>query len=219
MSLEARLAALADDAFPPTPDLAAPVRARLGGQRNRRGRFGGPRVVAVLAALVLIPAGTVAAIEVWGPASPELRSVDRLPPAPPPAGTGGSTVATLAQAADRAGFEPRLPPFLDAEPRDIRVRRYMRTCKAGDATVTELEGSLIVEKVLAPGAEVERLTVDGAEAIFIRGEHDLVVRTADDFVVLPRRRVGDVLVYERDGIVIRVEGLTDPERFREPAGP
>lgn len=220
MSLEARLTALADDAFPPTPDLAAAVPARLLGETVVTRRFRRARVAAAVAVAVLIPAGTVAAIELWGPDRVRVRTVEGLPPAPAtPAPQSGERVASLAAAADRAGFEPHTPPFLDARPTDIRVRDGVVTFRAGPATVTEVGGRLFVEKTIGSARDAQRVIVDGAEGWFFTGPHDVLVETAGGATVLERRRAGPTLVYERDGVVVRVEGLTAPPRSPAPAAP
>jgi hypothetical protein len=169
----------------------------------------------VAIAALLIPAGTVAAVEVWGPESVELRSVDRLPAAPERAQQRGEEVGSLAEAAQRAGFTPRIPPLLD-EIRAITVEGRIVTFQAGTASVTELPGELVVEKMLVAGTKVDRVRYDGAEALFIRGTHDVIVETARGIAVVPRERAGPTLVYERDGIVIRIEGLTAPPRSPAP---
>ena len=97
MSLEARLHALADDAFPPTPDLAgrwSTKPAPQAGFADRRRRW----PIAVAVAALLIPAGTVAAVELWGPDNLRLRSVDRLPAAPAQPERRGKEVESLAAA-------------------------------------------------------------------------------------------------------------------------
>lgn len=215
MSLESRLAALGEDAFPPTPDLAA---SWVGNAVPRTDRTARRRwwVAGAIVAALAVPAA-VGAFELWGPDNVGLRSVERLPPAPPPAAPAGDRVPTLQQAARRAGFEPTLPPFLDAPATDVRAREGIVTFRSGNVTVTELEGRLFLGKTLGPGTDVETLTVDGAEAFFISGQpHDVVVETATGVGVLPRRRAGNTLVYERAGVVIRVEGLTAPPRSPAP---
>jgi hypothetical protein len=211
MTLEARLHALADDAFPPTPDLAARWALEpapdVGSAAHRWRRR---RTLAIAAALVLAPAATVAAVELWGPAHVRVRTGAILPPGPTDPQAGGKEVQTLSQAADRAGFEPFTPPFLDADPRNIRVRSGVVTFEQGDATVTEIHGSLFVEKTISTAADAQQVRVDGTEAWFFRGRHDVLVETADGATVLERRRAGPTLVYERGGIVVRVEGLTAP---------
>ena len=164
MSLEARLTALADDAFPPTPDLAARW-AGSGAPQAPKTAHGWRRwgVAAVIAA-VLVPAGTVAAVEVWGPESVQLRSVDRLPADVPPAQRRGEDVASLAEAAARAGFVPRQPP-LPGDIRAITVDGRTVRFQAGAATVTELPGDLVVEKTLGSATKVQRLRYDGAPEV------------------------------------------------------
>ena len=211
MSLEARLHALADDAFPPTPDLAA----RWAGKRvpqtpNTAQGWRRRRVALIAAAAILVPAATVAAVELWGPGHVRVRTVGILPPAPTEPQHGGKKVQTLTQAADRAGFAPFTPSFLDAEPNNIRVRAGVVTFNAGEAIVTEVHGSLFVEKTISTAADAQQVRVDGREAWFFTGQHDVLVETAAGFTVLDRRRAGPTLVYERDGVVVRVEGLTAP---------
>lgn len=212
MTLESRLRALADDAFPPTPDLAGRWGASTGRQPAKSARRRRRWVAGAVAALLAIPAA-VGAVELWGPENVGLRSVETLPPPPRAGKPTGDRVASLAAAAARAGFAPTVPGFVRAAPSDIRVRRGVVTFRAGRVTVTELEGRLFLGKTLGPGTDAERVVVDGEEGWFISGaRHDVVVESAAGTAVLPRRRAGAALVYERDGVVIRVEGLTAPPR-------
>ena len=90
------------------------------------------------------------------------------------------------------------------------------TFVAGDATVTLVDGSLFVEKTIMSSSDAEKVTVDGEEGWYFAGQHDVLVETAGGASVLEPRRVGPTLVYEKDGVVVRVEGVTDPARFRAP---
>src|SRR4051794_33799864 len=145
--LETRLRALGDEvAWPPTPDLAASVRATLAvrhdpgadaadaapgrdpaaAARRRRRRAA---VAAAAAALVLVPAAGAAAfpgarddvLEWLGLRHTELHRTP-APPPPAPARTGLDLGrrTTLAGAARRAGFTPLVPARLGA-PDAVRV--------------------------------------------------------------------------------------------------
>src|SRR5204863_3560687 len=135
--LETRLVALAADAeFPPTPDLAAAVRARLGEAPApaATGWFRRRRALAVAVACALVvPAAAVAAVPAarhavldWlGLRSVRVRTVPALPPAPPgpgsrPSGRPGADLgrrATLARARAQLPFSVRVPRALGSPPR------------------------------------------------------------------------------------------------------
>jgi len=129
--LEQQLALLRDEiAWPPTPDLAGAVAARIATEPDRAGRakqrpwtsvaprvrdrLGGPRaraaaiaalvVVAVLAATLAAAPGVRARIADWlGIGAVRIERVDRLPDASPSAGLGLGTRTTLPAARRTAG--------------------------------------------------------------------------------------------------------------------
>lgn len=215
MSLEARLRGASADAFPETPDLAAAWSAGTPPYGDGTAQRWRPRGLALALAALLVPAGAFAAFELLGPPSVKIVRVEELAPAPPPApGDLGQRVSTLAQAEDRAGFAIHEPPYLDSDPTAIYVNAGVVTLTYADVTVTELRASTteaLITKTTGRGTKVEVVDVEGAPAYFFSGApHNVLVERGGKIEKLPERRAGNTLVYERDGIVIRVEGLTAP---------
>src|SRR5947199_6140918 len=106
-------------AFPPEPDLAPAVRARLG-EAAPRERFSARRRVLVLALAVLVvalgaafavPSARTSILRFFHIGGETIERVDTLPNAPrrsPIAGLAGPM--SLEDATKRAGFNPILPP-------------------------------------------------------------------------------------------------------------
>ena len=132
---------------------------------------------------------------------------------------------SLEQATRAAGFELRLPRGLPS-PEAVYLDRA-----AGVAAVTAVWGAsryaaavvltqwhparLMFRKlVLSPDTLVDAVEVDGTRGLWIRGaEHEVFYRGADGH---SRRGapvlVGNVLAWERDGIVYRIEADVDLDR-------
>ena len=89
-------------------------------------------------------------------------------------------------------------------------------------TVVELasaaEAFPVMRKLVPPGVTVEPTTVDGRDALWIEGAHEIAYVAPDDSVRQDTvRRAGPVLVWARDGVTFRVEGLTDLDDARRVA--
>jgi hypothetical protein len=236
--LETRLSALAADAeFPPTPDLAAAVHARLAAAptvapavawRRRR------RLIALaLAAALLVPAAAVAAVPGARHAVLDwlgLRGVrvERVPVSPrPPSGTtappaGLGRPVTLAAARARLGFPIRVPRALGAPPRVYlgdsppggRVTLvYPARAPGRRVLITEFRGSQTQDyllKALGPGTTIQRVRVAGAPGAWLAGRpHAFIYADARGVIRQESMRLaGSVLLWERDGVVLRLEGAT-----------
>jgi hypothetical protein len=242
--LESRLRALgADTRFPPTPDLAAAVRSRLAipGPQEPLVRRHRRRTVAIAIALaLLVPAAALAAVPStrhtildWlGLRSVEVRTVPTPPTpgvsAPPGAGDLGDRV-TLDQARARLPFTVRVPATLE-RPEQVYVAAvppggrvtflYPRRSGRPRLLVTEFRGSetrTYLRKFLGPGAHAEPVRVAGAPGAWLTGrphgfayaDRTGIIRTEDT------RLAGNVLLWERGGIVFRLEGrLTKTDALR-----
>jgi hypothetical protein len=232
--LELRLRALAGDAFPPAPDVGAAVAARIGEAPHARRApvRARRRVLALALALVLVPAAAVAAVPAardavldWlGLASVRVERVPRLPDLP---GLDredlGERIATLPEASRRAGFAIAAPRGLGAPdgvyltPDGIVSLAYKprpglpRDAQTGlGLLVTQLPARQRPEfllKTAGPGTTVEPLSVDGLPGAFVSGEpHAIVIeRSPGQIEQLPPRLAGNTLVFERGGIVLRLE--------------
>ncbi len=131
---------------------------------------------------------------------------------------------SVAAASEQAGFEVQVPSALGA-PDAVYVTddgivslAYAPTADLPrdrliglGLLVTELEALEepdLLKKALAPGTSVEGLSVDGAPGVYISGEpHEVLVQTRERRIrPLPPRLAGNSLAFERDGLVIRLEG-------------
>jgi hypothetical protein len=217
----------ADAEWPPTPDLVAAVLARLPATTPRpalrRGRALAPRprrlAAAILAALLLLPA---AALALPGPRHAILETlglrhvtVERRPGAPPAAVTRDQHLGertTLAAAARAAGFTPRLPTRLGAPDRvyvrdDIITVLYTRP----ELLLAEARGRLernSLHKVIAVNDTARAVTVGGAPGVFLADPHGYQWFDATG----PLVRSGPALVWERAGLVLRLEGERSQRR-------
>lgn len=228
---ERRLRALATEvAYPQTPSLAASVTSRLLNERAARASrrpFPGialwtRRRVLVFAVFGLL---LVSGVAVAGRLAIGAVGV-RIVPAPPrstPTTTEASLgrPVTLEEAADAIGFEPAYPPSL-GEPDDVRIAETWSAARvvvlawrtpAGDDGVPgtpwstllmQLPGDdeLAFKEVLGGGA-VQAAKVDGAEALWIAGAHDLVLLTPEGEQRLSV--AANTLVWQGDGVTYRLE--------------
>jgi hypothetical protein len=218
----------ADVAWPATPDLAAAVQERLAAAPARRApsprHRGERRLVAVLAALLLgLPAAALAVTPARHAMLDALGlrhvTVQRRPAPPPAADPRLGARTTLAGAARAAGFAPRVPAALGA-PSGVYERDGIVTMtfdRSGRLLLAQARGTLqreVLIKVVAVDDRVERVRVDGAPGIFLRAGHAYAWSDATGALV----RSGPALVWERGGLVLRLEGEPDLTRAAAIAG-
>ena len=157
---------------------------------------------------------------------------------PPGAGLGLGTVESLDDARARVPF-PVLVPTALGPPDAVyvggpRLRGQLAfVYRAGDAlpasNLLDGEGLLVTQnggsadvglghKLVNAGlAKVETAVIDGAAGYWITGEPHVFWYLAPDGSVIEesRRLVGDTLVWERDGILYRIEGAVTRARALE----
>ena len=86
--------------------------------------------------------------------------------------------------------------------------------------LTEFRGDVdteLIQKVVGPDARTEFVTVDGTDAIWIEGgPHTVVVADENGEYVEERTRLaGNTLLWERDGLTLRLEsGLSRDEAIQ-----
>jgi hypothetical protein len=240
-------AAAADVDWPPTPDIASAVTARI-----ERGELAAPapvhadaptvapprrgaarwtplrRPLLIAIAALLLLAATAAAIP--GVRNPVLdwlglRSVrvERVP-APlreaPGQGLGLGRHVTFAAARSRLGFTPVLPTGLG------RPTVYYEGFPAGGQlglvyphgiVISEVEGRLETDylaKFLPPGTKADPVTIRGERALWIHGaphQYAYLDKTGEirtDSV----RTAGDVLLWRRGDLLIRIEGARSKDQ-------
>jgi hypothetical protein len=203
-----------DVEFPPTPDLAEAVRREL----RRPAPYRAPiRRVLVLAALtLLVAAATVfaaspgardAVLEFFGIDGATVERVPTLPDAPAPTTPLGERVS-LTEARRRTAFEILVPHPQPAQAYvSERVPGGAVSFSTRRVTVTQLRASIerpLLSKLVTQGTRVERLR----GGVWLTGApHVVLLRDARGRVVEESlRRAGNVLLLERGGLVIRIEG-------------
>jgi len=210
--------------WPPEPDLAGGVRARIAAARPAARRAAwrpalgwalGLALLAFGATMAASPAARSAVLELLG-----LRSVrvERREPAPSPgAGLGLGPRVGLADARGRAGFAVEVPEALgrpDAvhlDPAGGRPRvAFVYAARPGRprVLVQQLEASAepLIEKSAGTATRVHRLTVAGAPAVFLEGAHGFAFLDRGQATYEEQRLAGNTLLLERGGGLTRIEG-------------
>ena len=87
----------------------------------------------------------------------------------------------------------------------------------GPLLIMELRGSLetqLLAKGIPPGTIVEELTVNGGSGVWIEGEPHQFFYRAPNGDILPEtvRLAGNVLLWEQDGLLMRIEAQIDREQ-------
>jgi hypothetical protein len=219
-------AAAADAEWPATPDLAPAVMERLAPhpRRRPRPRIGLRRSLALAFAALLLLAGSALAIPAvrdWlGLSSVEVKRVPRPLPAVPGARLSLGTRVPLDAARAKLGFAPLLPsglgdPTVYYEP--FPPGGQLGLAYRGGILMTEVQGRLqtqFLAKFLPPGTAADRLAIDGEPALWIHGsphQYAYADRTGQirtDSV----RTAGDVLLWRRRGVLVRIEGARSKQR-------
>ncbi len=197
--------------FPETPELAGRVVAAIGASRRRRRR----RLVAALAIAALVATGVAFAV---APARSAILDwlgfggaveVERVPTLPtvPRIRLPLGRATTLAGAERATGFRPRvLPGHLDG----VYVQGEGITLVYGGILLGEVRGRgvIVARKVVGPGTTVEDVRVAGAPGLWLSGEpHLFAYLDPRGRVVEGRLRLaGNTLLWERGGLVLRLEG-------------
>ena len=216
--------------FPPEPDLLPAVLRRLAEPRRRV--FARRRallvalavlVIAIAAAFAVPPART-AILHFFHIGGETVERVETLPPAgrrSPVAGLDGPLARK--QAERKAGFTLALPPrkvavhgrFYGA---DWIAATFLRLPDGRFASLTEFRGDLgIVKKATPEGTKIEPTTVNGADALWLEGAPHVVMYF--DWGARSHTRLsrlsGNVLVWTRGGVTLRLEGpLSRAEALR-----
>jgi hypothetical protein len=208
--------------FPPTPELAPAVAARLGSRRRLRGRV----LVVALAAVVLVAAalaaspGARSAIRDWlGLGGVEIVRVDDLPAVEPrdiPPFLGERV--PLDEARRRVDFAIAWPRA-DGEPDEVYVRDYppggavtlvYGTAARPRLVLTEWRGATtepVFLKTAAPQTRIETVQVGASPGVWLDGAPHTVVSAERSGTEYEETLwlAGNVLVWERGGRAFRLE--------------
>ena len=236
--LEQRLAALAAEIeFPPTPDLAPAVAARVApsAPRRRRARPARRSLALALAALALLAAaaGAVPAVrdavgDLLGLDGATVERVPRLPASPGQLDLGRA--ATLDDAAEALGFRPRLPHdrglgipdgvYLRGRGRLAQVTVLHRPSRdLPRVLLTEFRGDLspdLVRKFIGPGTGTKRVSVNGSQGFWIEGRHSFAYRDANGAIRIEDQRLAEsTLLWTSGHVLLRLEAELPLERALE----
>jgi hypothetical protein len=215
-------------AFPPTPDLAVNVELdRPTAPRPARRRA----LVVALAALALAlavgltlsPGARSAFRELFGIGSVTVVRLESGPPAETARLVPFGRPATLAEASRAVPFRIRL---LDRDVAGTPNRVYLARAGSGIVSLawccdrrvvlTEMPAAEpgLIEKTVGASTLVEHVVVDGSRGLWVEGADHVVrvVQAEDDWLELPVRVSGGVLIWTSGDLTLRLEGeLTKEE--------
>jgi hypothetical protein len=221
-----------DIEWPATPDLAARVARQLH-EIEREPSVTGPRLslprrrrtLVLVAVGIALLAAALAAKVVIDLGALTIDTIPGRPTSLPSAVASGPTLghpATLREAEREAGFAVQVPAVL-GDPEAVWVdsaqdgTRVVLAWPASETlpTIDDLPwGAVLYEfhgqmeqaskGVFMDGNTFEDVDVDGHDGIWIAGEHELDIVT-DEGTYSRYRVTGNVLVWEADGIVLRLE--------------
>ena len=211
MNLERALAALgAELEYPPTPELRARVIRRLDRRRERRRWFAvGFAVLAVaVGAAMAVPQARSAILEWLGIGGVSIERVATQPSggrgAPPP-----GVRVSREEAREAVDFPLLGPDRAAAVYLDRSVPGGAVSFAWDDVLLTQFRGeSLIyIEKMVGPGTTVDEVRVKGYFGYWLEGaSHVVIFRDRNgESRAITRRRAGNVLLWELDGITLRLE--------------
>ena len=200
MSVDDRLRALELE-WPPEPDVAPRVRARL--ERPRR-RW--PRVAIPLAVLVLVAAVPPARSTVLDWLGIGGEKIERVPEAPSPAPTPLDLGTRVPLPRDALVPSELGRPDAVYEAGDIITLRY----RAPDALLAQFPGrtrTTYVRKFAGPDTRIERVSVNGEPGFWIAGAlHGLLYQDPRGRIRdLPARLAGNTLVWRHGDRTLRLE--------------
>jgi hypothetical protein len=229
VSVEERLRALEVE-WPPTPDVAGPVRQRLAAEPSRPGVR---RRLAIAVAAFLLAVGGVMAV-------PSARStvldwfgiggetIERVPEQPTPAPTPLDLGAPLALPGDAVVPEALGEP--DGVYRDAAgILTLLYRPRAGlpeseesgaGALLSQFRGRVeepLIRKLAGPDSTIERVTVDGERGYWLAGAaHGVLYEDPSGNIrEAPQRLAGPTLVWTRGDLTLRLEADIPKERALE----
>jgi hypothetical protein len=219
--LERRLVALgAELELPPAPDLVPAVLARLPARRPRV-RSMRRAVAAVVAATLLLAGLAMAApptrhaiLRILGLEGVTIERVPHLPPLPARGERGlrlglGEHIP-LARARHAATFTALLPPGSPAAYLNHDVPGGRISLLTDGVLIIEFRGTALpfIFKLIGPGTSVRRVRVNGDPGVYLSGRpHEVLFEAkTGQFQTERVRLAGNVLLWQRGPLTIRVEG-------------
>lgn len=212
--------------WPPEPQLAPRVRARLAEEPRRPFPWRRTLVVALavlavaIAATFAVPSARTAILRWLGLEHVRVVEVEHLPPTRKLSQADLGRKTTLARAAAEAGFAPlTLPRRPDAvyvvrTDGSVRMTLVYGSVAHPRLLLSEFRGvgvTKFVQKLVGSGTKVENVRVGRAPGLWLSGApHAVYYATSDNFDLIyinPPLLAGNTLVWERaDGLVVRLEG-------------
>jgi hypothetical protein len=224
--------------FPPTPDLAPRVREQIAAERAPRRRvtlFPARRALvvalAVLAvsvgALMAVPGTRAAILEFFGLRGITIERVDTLPTVPKAAELNLGARVSLDRARDLADFEVVVPERL-GDPDEIYFSDFppggMVSFVYGSAAepralFTQFRATVddVFFKKVEAGTDIEDVQIGGEPGFYLSGNPHVFAYVDEDgqFREETVRLVGNVLLWERGELTLRLEGdITRDEALR-----
>jgi hypothetical protein len=209
--------------FPSTPNLAGAVARRLAeGPRRRLAPHpvfaAAALLAAVLAAALAIPPARSAILRFFHLQGVTIERVGSLPRVPQGAAFQLGDLLPTEEAQGRVDFEIVLPK-LEREPRSLYVQELdppggqvsliFRSRSGARVLLTEFRGttSPFIEKSAGPGTHIETVDVAGEPGFWLEGaRHVITVDVRGRPLEQRVRLAGNVLVWERRGLTLRLEG-------------
>jgi hypothetical protein len=197
---------------PEPPDVTAAVRARLSAE---------PRPLIVRRPILAAALAILAAFALAFAVSPEVRAGveyilkfagiefrDDPPPEPLPTPVvPGERTVSLEEARKIASFEIKVPGKLGT-PKEVRVTDRVVTLVYDNARVDEIDGRFgIAMGKFAHGDDIERLQIDGSEALWIPRPHEVLYVDRDgNWQSESARLSGSTLIWQDGRLTMRLEG-------------
>jgi hypothetical protein len=212
--LEAALRDLGREvAFPPTPDIASTIHARLERPRLWRRPLAIALAVLVVAigAIFAVPQARTAILDWLGLRNVSVVRVDKLPPVPTTGRLDLGRRVTLGEAKSQAPWllvPDRKPDsvYLNNSLPGGKVTLLWGTPSGVRLLLTEVTGEAFIEKIVQGDTEVEPVDIGQAGAWF-QGPHVVMFRDRDGIFHESRARLAaSTLVWQSGNVTLRLEG-------------
>jgi hypothetical protein len=214
--------------YPPTPDIAGAVRARLAAEPSQR-PFGLRRAVVIavavlavaVAAVMAVPQARTAILEWLGLRGVTIERVSTQPTAPAEAELGLGDRVSLDGARSRAAYEVLVPQTDEFGDPGVYYSSLVQGGQVGFVyrsddgrvvlLITEFRGSLeedFIHKSAGPETTIERVTVNGEPGFWLEGEpHEfLYLDEAGQPIFETLRLAGNTLLWTQGEVTLRLEG-------------
>lgn len=213
--------------YPPTPNLAPRVRARLEERRpvfafplRRALAFGLVLLVVAAGALMAVPSTRSAILEWLGVEGVTIEPVETLPAVEPRADLELGEAVSLEDAERRAGYDVRVPEEL-GPPDAVYVREefpleivslvYATDDGEDEFLLTQFRAGLrnvVAKKLVQPGTTVVPVTLAGGPGFWIEGAPHVVAWVDRDGMVHEETLAlaGNVLLWQDGDLTLRLEG-------------